>query len=118
MRKINVAIAGFPSELAMTVALAVCQSSDMCLCKHGLAEDSFANHHLKIACTYMEMYSAERTNIFFEQEADVLVDCFSSESKERDKLCAESKIPLVIIGLDLTAEEILESIRELSKVTV
>lgn len=119
MKKINVAVAGFPNKLAMSVAEAVCQSSDMKLFGNGLSESDFANRHLKIACTYMDMYNGDRMSLFFQQDLpDVLVDCFSSNNGERDKLFTGSKIPLIVVGLELTVEEILESIRELSKVTV
>lgn len=78
--KIKVAVAGLPGKLAMTVAMAICQSSDMQLFNHALSEPDFPNRHDKIACVYMEMYNQERTPLFFEQvkNADILIDCSTS----------------------------------------
>lgn len=101
-KKIKVAVAGFPSKLAMQVALEVCKSSDMILFNHGLSESDFPNRHDKIACTYMELYNQERRPLFFEQikEADILVDCFTKRVPEYVENLAsynEIEIPVLII---------------------
>lgn len=115
--KIRVAIGGFPNETAIAIAEAICHSTDMQLFNHALSEPDFANRHLKIACVYTEMYNMERTPLFFEQEFDVLVDCFMSDDPERTKFYTESKIPLVVIALGFSKDdkidtkEILDNIR-------
>lgn len=100
--KIKVAVAGFPGELAMAVAQAICHSSDMQLFNHGLSEPDLANRHLKIACVYMEMYNMERTPLFFEQleEADILIDCSKSiEDSHAKNLAHYESVELPVILL-------------------
>jgi dihydrodipicolinate reductase len=119
MSKIKVAVAGFPSELAMAVALAICHSGDMKLFDHGLSEDDFPNRHDKIACTYMEMYNTERKSLFFEQikQADVLIDCFAKHDPGYTENLAfynNLEIPVVILtSANKTSEvdKILDNIR-------
>jgi len=116
--KIKVAIAGFPSKLAMAVAQAICQSSDMQLFNHGLSESDFANRHLQIACVYMEMYNMERTPLFFEkiEEVDVLIDCSMPIEEDASKKLAQYKsveLPIIILsdGDNKEMDKILDEIR-------
>jgi len=104
--KIKVAIAGFPSKLAMAVAQAICQSSDMQLFNHGLSESDFANRHLQIACVYMEMYNMERTPLFFEKIEEVDVSKKLAQYKSVE-------LPIIILsdGDNKEMDKILDEIR-------
>jgi dihydrodipicolinate reductase len=111
--KIKVAVAGFPSKLAMTVSQAICCSSDMKLFNHGLSEPDFANRHLQIACVYMEMYNMERTSLFFEkiEEANVLIDCSkSSEESHSKNLAYYESVGLPVILLTSYSSDKIDSI--------